>query len=387
VGPNVFCISLAQVRLGDDVTFVTGRIGETGPDDEGKRGGETGAASEIGSRMRVERVSRPFSTEAPRRVLSLHRREPFDVIHVHAACCYSAAFLKRILGDVLLVSHVHGTTAGMLSSGGGRLEEDSGGYMNALRRERIQWGGSDAVVAVSRATSSEVIRDYGVPPERVDTAYNGVDSTLFGPTESRDESLKALTGFDRWDSPTALFVGQIGPRKGLEDLAEAARIVWEQHPEAVFLLAGGAAAYTGHAGRRYYDRLRRDLSSDNFVFLGPVPHTSLPQLYSAVDLLVFPTYYEGFPKAMLEAMACGKPVVSTNVGGIPELARDGSEGYLIQPGDPKGFGGLVCRMLDSPLGMAKMGRKARRRVATNFTWDETARKLQRIYDFAGELRK
>jgi glycosyltransferase involved in cell wall biosynthesis len=173
----------------------------------------------------------------------------------------------------------------------------------------------------------------------------------------------------------------------LEYLAETAEMVNRERNDIIFAMAGGAPGYAGKGGAAYYERIRSQLGSSRFRFLGPIPHYQLPQLYSMASVFVFPTLYEGFPKAMLEAMACEKPVVSTNVGGIPEMIESGIEGLLVEMRRPREFAEAIIEIMSDEARARRMGRMGRRKIEKNFTWNDTARTLHEVYERTKEIER
>ena len=124
--------------------------------------------------------------------------------------------------------------------------------------------------------------------------------------------------------------------------------------------------------------LANDLGlSQSVHFLGERP--DVPDLLSALDILVMSSYTESFPNAILEAMAMGKPVVATNVGGIPEVVEEGQTGFLVPPRDPKAIADRVLSLCRDSARRLQMGRAARARVEDNFTVQSVSARLEGIY--------
>jgi glycosyltransferase involved in cell wall biosynthesis len=181
--------------------------------------------------------------------------------------------------------------------------------------------------------------------------------------------------------PTVLFVGGLEPRKGLEYLLHAMEYVLDEVPNARLI----AVAKTGFRGTdewSWFTTLASRLGiMKSMVFRESVSQRTLLGFYSNSDLVVLPSKTEGWGLSLMEAMACGKPVVASRAGGIPELVRDGSEGLLIRPGDVRGLADAITKLLQDPGLRARMGRAGRRRVQ-QFSWDETAKVVLREYERA-----
>jgi len=118
---------------------------------------------------------------------------------------------------------------------------------------------------------------------------------------------------------------------------------------------------------------------DSLIMLGHVSHEKMPHVYSISDVVVLPSLREGTPLVLLEAMACGKPVVATRVGGIPEIVKHGENGLLVRPKDIEGLSKAILTLLEDPDLREEMGKKARRRAVKEFDWDIKADEVIRVY--------
>jgi glycosyltransferase-like protein len=200
--------------------------------------------------------------------------------------------------------------------------------------------------------------------------YNGLDLEDFSRLPKR-------TNY----RPTVLFVGGLEPRKGLEYLLHAMEYVLDEVPNAKLI----AVAKTGFRGTdewSWFSTLGSRLGiAESMDFRESVSQRTLLGLYSNSDVVVLPSKTEGWGLSLMEAMACGKPVVASKAGGIPELVRDGSEGFLVRPGDVRGLADAITRLLEDPTLRMTMGRAGRRRVQ-QFSWDDTAKVVLREYERA-----
>jgi glycosyltransferase involved in cell wall biosynthesis len=140
------------------------------------------------------------------------------------------------------------------------------------------------------------------------------------------------------DPAEVLFAGRLSPEKGIEELVAAT--------EGMNLVVAG-------------DGPLRELVPGS---LGFVPHAELERLYARAAVVVLPSYREGLPLCVIEAMAHGRPVVASAVGGIPELVRDGETGFLVEPGDVAGLRAAIQRLLADPELRRRLGRAGRERA-------------------------
>ncbi|HEX5417324.1 MAG TPA: glycosyltransferase family 1 protein [Chloroflexota bacterium] len=227
------------------------------------------------------------------------------------------------------------------------------------------------VTADSENTRNELTTLLDVPPERVAVVYGGVDER-FRPVVDRNV-LAATRGKYGLTTPFMLYVGTIEPRKNIARLLRAYTLFRERHKgDHRLVIAGGL-------GWLYQDVLREidDLAADHkVVFLGRVPDDDLPALYSLCDLFVYPSLYEGFGLPPLEAMACGRAVLTTNTSSLPEVVGDA--GVLVSPYDVEGLAAAMASLLDDPERRRELGVRGVRR-AGEFSWQNSARKLLGIY--------
>ena len=234
-----------------------------------------------------------------------------------------------------------------------------------LRRWQISRALRDAgaVVAVSQALATKA-RELGVPGERVRVIYNGVDGELFRPGD-RAEARSALAL--PVDAPVVLYVGNLKLTKGCMDLLDSFPAVLARNPGArlVFVGSGGA-----HAG--LVQRSRQLGIETNVLFAGAAAHAQLPRWMQAADVLALPSHAEGVPNVVLEAMACGLPVVATAVGGIPEVLPP-TAGVQVPAHDIGAISGALNEAL-----ARTWDREAILSHACNFRWDDNIDQLDAV---------
>ena len=223
-----------------------------------------------------------------------------------------------------------------------------------LPRSMIRWaaGHADGLITVCE-TLKKVLIDLGVPSERIHVLRNGVDLSMFMPPLDRRALRQALDV----QGPVLFSVGHLVDLKG-HDLAIRAA---HRLPDAQLLIAG--------AGKKESSlrRLVSDLSMSGRVrFLGEIPHAELPRYYGAADALVLASSREGWPNVLLEAMACGTPVVATPVGGVPEIVSGAEAGVITSERSvPAIVSALNTLFSNYP------NRHATRRHAEHFSWETT----------------
>jgi len=202
-------------------------------------------------------------------------------------------------------------------------------------RRWLMWALPQAarVVAVSRALADEVAT-LGVPRDRIAVVMNGVDAELFRPRDraAARAELKLPAG------PLALYVGNLKEEKGVLDLARAWDRVARVLPDATLALVGGGPLRTALEGAL----------PPRATLLGPQPLAAIPTWLAACDVLVLPSHVEGTPNAVLEALACGRRVVASAVGGIPDVITSPTLGTLVPARSPELFAAAVIEALRTP---------------------------------------
>lgn len=201
---------------------------------------------------------------------------------------------------------------------------------------------SHQLIAVSRAAEQR-LRAL-LPGAEITLIPNGIRTTDFAVAECRNDRYVRL-----------LFVGAMGRLKGEGDLICALKLASERAPDLRVSLLGHGAETVKNLCHEYgvWSRLE---------YLGPVQHSDRFRFFRQADIFVLPSYGEGMPLAVLEAMAAGLPIIATRVGGIPDLMTDGAEGFLLNPGDVSALADRIVRLANDPQLRATMGQRAARRV-------------------------
>jgi glycosyltransferase involved in cell wall biosynthesis len=232
---------------------------------------------------------------------------------------------------------------------------------------------ADKIIAVSEATKNDLESLLHVPAEKIAVIHLGVGS----PFRPHDPSAAVKYLVERFGvAPRYVCtVGTVQPRKNLVTLIEAIGILKKRGQLAHQLVVAGARGWKNSN----VDRLiqRSGLTEQEVRFLGFVPDDDLPLLYSGAAVFVFPSLYEGFGLPVLEAMACGVPVVASNVSSIPEVARDAA--ILVSPRCPEEFADAVRRVGEDAGLRSTLIRKGLQR-AQQFQWTAAATKLLRLFE-------
>lgn len=241
---------------------------------------------------------------------------------------------------------------------------------NKFRKLRLQW--ADLLIAVSEGVRGKAIQG-GLPAEKVVTVYSGIDPKRVG-AGGDGQRIKLQHGI----SPRALVVGSVGniaPKKGYDVLIRALAKARGEISDLACLILGA----DDHGLREGLERLGNSLGLHGQLCFAGFQEEVFPYL-DAMDLFVLASVDEGFGIVLLEAMACGKPVVATRVDGPPEIVEDGQSGLLVPPRDPEALAKTLVELLKDPRRRASMGNRGRERVQTVFSLDSQMQTLAGLYD-------
>jgi glycosyltransferase involved in cell wall biosynthesis len=286
-------------------------------------------------------------------------RRRVDLLHVNSYVPGNYARLAGALMQVpIIIDHWHGFT---------RFSRKRRFICRVLGRF------TDLSLAVSRGVRDYLVSQGGLNPAKIRVVANGVDVTAIdaarpGPAVRRELGLPEGV-------PVIGLVGRLDHwGKGHKELFEAMARLRERLPVHALIVGGG----------RRMDEVRQSAESLGLAsavhFLGP--RRDVPDLLNAMDIFVLPSYSEGVSLALLEAMAAGKPVIATAVGGLPEVVTDGDNGLLIPPRDAGALAGALERLLSDPPWAQHLGASARAHVREHYSLDRLGREINEIY---GEL--
>jgi glycosyltransferase involved in cell wall biosynthesis len=223
-------------------------------------------------------------------------------------------------------------------------------------------------VAVSQADRRRMTEVERIPPQRTRFIPNGIP-----PLVPSGRDVRAELGIPA-DAPLGVAVTIFRPQKALEVLVEATALVAQGLP-AVRVLIVGAASEAEAEPLRALARARG--VAENLVVTGL--RDDVADVLAAADLTLLSSDFEGSPLSVLEYMAAGKPVVATRVGGVPDLVRDGIDGFLVEPRDPQALAGAMSRLFTDAESRGSMGENARLRQREEFDIDVTVRRIEALY--------
>ncbi len=270
-----------------------------------------------------------------------------DVAHIHSALAPGVTVARA--GLLAAAARTRGARV-LLHAHSGKVELWLRG---SVRRglARIALAPVDRTVAVSEGSRRALAETLG--NGRVTLQRNWVDTRMFSPRRAR----RAAGG----EPVRVLYAGVVSARKGLLDLFAASRILSERGVGHEVVVAGGVP----DEGPRFAAEVRSG-APPGVRFLGPQPRERMPSVYRKADVFCLPSWWEAFPLSLLEAMACGLPVVATGVGDVPVAVRDGQTGFLVRPREPVALAGALERLVTDPEARRAMGKAGRQRAVRDF---------------------
>jgi glycosyltransferase involved in cell wall biosynthesis len=281
-----------------------------------------------------------------------------EIIHVNNMAFLTTLQSVKIATKLHLKSivHVHGVIGGRghLSSLAQRLYIGSFGPYIFNEANRI---------ICLTVHDAETIERWGCPPEKICIIPNGVDTNKFRPLGEEQPNL-------------LLWCGRFIEQKGLKYLMEAFEIIAKekQNSQAKLALTGNGPLFP-----KIYEMARKRKIIDNIIFMDHLPHTEIPTIMNKASIYVLPSLQEGMPYVLLEAMACGKAVVGSDIPGINDVITHMKNGILVPPRDSQSLAQAVTTLLDDESLRRKIGKRARKLMVEKYSWDKITAKIGKLY--------
>ena len=365
-GQNVHVAALAAglARVGHDVVVHTRRDNANDPDRVRTPDGYVVDLVPAGPATMIPKDDLlPHMDEMGDRLHEQWRRDPPDLVHAHFWMSGLASLrAARDVGvPVVQTFHALGSVKRRQQGLADTSPRSRQGHERRLCRE------VDQVIATCSDETRE-LRALGLPPGRATVIPCGVDTTVFRPGPRHGDA----------GAPRLLALGRLVPRKGVDTLIEALADL----PGVRLDVAGGPAAdlLDGDPEVMRLIKIAREAEVDDRVrFLGSVDRGAVPGLVRESDVVVTTPWYEPFGIVPLEAMACGRPVVGSAVGGLLDTVVPGITGELVPPRDPATLAGVLHRLLADPQRRRRYGRAGRRRAVERYDWRRVVTRTDEAY--------
>ena len=308
----------------------------------------------------------------------LRQKEDYDVVHSHYWLSgLAGGYIKQKLG--LPLFHTYHTLGFMK-----RRALDQKEHKSRANSERDIAHTSDLIISPSGEEKESLIKEYGISSSKIEVVHPGVNPRLFYPGENRIILKKA--GFNK-DNLVLLYVGRIEPVKGLMNLIEALEIMKRKDPllfdKIKLLVIGGGKKEEELFKNEEVSRIKGQVEQyglkNKVSFLGSIDHSKLHKYYSVADALVVPSLYESFGLVTVEALACGTPVIVSQIGKMRSIVKEGKNGFSFRPDDPVS---LLQAIENLFLYREQLWSSAsiRKDVIRRFSWDITSEKTYQLFE-------
>ncbi|MHA1265165.1 MAG: glycosyltransferase family 4 protein [Candidatus Helarchaeota archaeon] len=316
----------------------------------------------------------PYGLLSAFRLNQLIHSNLIDLIHIHDVDAFVPILLKEKKIPLIQTFHVDK-----------QAQMQREGYQNIPLKvkliENLQinlnytiWKKASAIICISKQTMERLLNYYKVPPPKVHYIPNGVNTEKFNPNLDPSNIKHSLNITQNY--PIILFIGRIYPLKGLKELISALVQIKKQYPKLVLLVVGKIFS------KSYYQEILKLIKNNHLhktiKFIGNVSYNIIPYLYRAADIFLLPSYSEGMPKVILEAMASRLCIITTNIEGNRDLIKHEENGLLIKPKSSFEIIQNLIKVIDDKKFREKLAYTAWK-VAQQYDWQIIAKKVQEIY--------
>lgn len=316
----------------------------------------------------VRRINPVNDLRAMFDLIKIIRQEKPDIIHTHTS---KAGIIGRLAAKISKVSYIVHTPHGHVFYG------HFGLFLSRLfmQIERLFSPLTDRLIALTNGETKDYAELNVYPREKIAKIHSGVDIEKFGKIGNCAVAKKRCLGLDQKGAVVG-FIGWLLPVKGPMHLLRAMRYVWQDYGDTNLVFVG--------KGDQDVD-LRAEALNINqkgkVRFLGW--RHDIEEIMQVFDIFVLPSLNEGMGRVLVEAMAAGKPVIASNVGGIPDLVKHDHNGLLVPPGDEKALADAINKLLDNPEKSKRMGQLGQQ-ICGQFSLEAMAAKLDHLYQELAE---
>lgn len=300
---------------------------------------------------------------------------PYDVVHANFFMSGQIGLTLRSIFKVPMVMTFH--ALGLVRREHQGAADGFPAARIAIERRIVRH--ADRIIAECPQDADDLMRLYKAKPHMISTVPCGVDLDEFAPANKGDARRQLGLADDEF---IVLQLGRMVPRKGVDNVVRAMALM-DRAVRPRLVVAGGESEQPDEAFTPEIGRLRHVAHecgvADRVTFVGRRERQQLRSFYAAADVFATTPWYEPFGITPLEAMACARPVVGSNVGGIKHTVVDGVTGYLVPPRDPQALAERLCLLQKNPSIRAEMGLAGLQRARSRFTWEQVAQQLADVY--------
>jgi len=294
---------------------------------------------------------------AIKKVYSLCKVNNYDIVHSHGFATMLAAYVGgKLAQSSCIINGEHGTL-----------------YYSSLKQRLVQrflFNQMQLNLTVSAALKNKICQIYSTSPQHFKTIINGVDSERFYPSKTTIKLKKSLA--IPLDAIIIGTVGRLVKVKNYPSLIRALKSVRLKHPKVILLFAGD-----GPEKESLLTQVKQAELTDNVKFLGR--RDDIQALMNLFDMFVLPSFSEGLSNTLLESMACGTPVIASNVGGNSEIIKNGETGYLYPSDDSDRLADILITLLEDVDKRTRLGQQARRHIESRFSINSMVKNYEDTY--------
>jgi len=300
------------------------------------------------------------------KIIYLIKKENIDLVHAHwfLPSGLTASLATKIYQRPLIVT-----------SHGPDILSLKGVFFDKIRS--IVFNRAEAITFISPIFIRQFIKNQPIKLNKVYSISMGVDTNLFQSSakikEDGEARLREKLGFYP-SPPILLFVGALAERKGVSYLVKSMPAIIKNFPKAALLIIGSGPE------REELENLSLNLNlKKNVFFLGNIEPQELPYYYNQADVFVLPSLVEGLPVVLMEALACGLPIVATRIAGIPDMIKDGQNGFLVSPQSPKELSRAVINILLNGELRKNIAKEAQKTAREKYDWSVIVEQFKLLY--------
>jgi glycosyltransferase involved in cell wall biosynthesis len=301
-----------------------------------------------------------FDTKVVNEIMEEHHKGPFDLVHSHIT--YNGALMAKQLLNIKWVHTIHSIEKVRLKF----MSKEERKFMKVSKWQESALSCADSVIAVSETLKKLIVENYGLDESKVFAIPNGVDSGIYVAPE-------------KTSGKKVLYIGRFSMEKGIELLPEIIEGILSQDSEMIFEIVASLEeknmAEEMVLIREELEELEKKYPGRLIWHKSNLSRKEISKLYSESMIFIQPSKYDSFPTTVLEAMLFGKPIIGSNVGGIPEML--GHAGVIISP-KPFSFINSIIKLKNDPILMEKYSRRASERVKKYF-WNKIAKQTFEFY--------
>ena len=315
-----------------------------------------------------------FSLRAYAKIRELCKQRRFDIIHDNQCLGYGLLLMKRL--NIPVIATIHhplpiDRQADLEQANGLRDKWRIRKFYSFIHMQAFVARRLDRIITVSQSSAKDTRLFFKVPADKFRVVYNGIDTDIYNGNEEASQNRDGLIMVANTDDR----------KKGVLYLLQALQMLGKDKIKLTIVDdAERHSSYVEDVGPlpSYGFKLVRKLNLDGMVhFTGRLAREELAQHYSAAQIAIVPSLYEGFGIPAAEAMACGTPVISTTGGALPEVVGDA--GILVPPGSADALAAAIGQLLNDKQAQQRMSEAGRKRVEEKFSWEQAARRTLDVY--------